>query len=88
MLRRFSLFACFALALACGEPAPTEEASEPEAPVAKVELTDSVKPAAKPAKASSKGSASDPLVQTRELPPGDLAFVFTNNVDGEIEPCG
>ena len=33
-------------------------------------------------------SATDPLKKTLAEKPGDVVVVFTNNVDGEIEPCG
>jgi len=88
VLRKLSLCLLFASLLACGGDSAVQPSST-DAPIGKVALTETVtaEPASKAATAKTP-SASDPLVQMRRDPPGDLAFVFTNNVDGEIEPCG
>ena len=85
---RSSLCVCAFLLLACGgtptpESAPTPE-STPSLVQVKVEATrpDAVKPPPK------KKSGTDPLAQTLALPAGDLHVVFTNNLDGDIDPCG
>lgn len=39
-------------------------------------------------KPNPKIDSGEVLAQTVKLDAGDLHVVFTNNVDGEIEPCG
>ncbi len=86
---RSSLCVCALLLLACGGGTPTPEST----PIA--ESTPSlVQVKAEPASPAAmkpppkKKSGTDPLAQTLALPAGDLHVVFTNNLDGDIDPCG
>lgn len=84
---RSSLCVFALLLLACGGT-PT---SEPEPPAEPTPALVQVKAeASRPAesKPPPKTSASDPLARTLALPAGDLHVVFTNNLDGDIDPCG
>ena len=88
MLRRTILLVAMAFTLGCGGADEPVASGDPSvAGVGHVDVAD--KPVAKPAEKPSKVvSGVDVLGETRELPPGQLALVFTNNIDGEIEPCG
>lgn len=93
MLRKSVVVAAFLL-LACGGPAPVPEATTPADDPAVAVVTPA--PVLLPldakglstAPADVKKSSADPLAQTLELAAGDLHVVFTNNLDGEIDPCG
>ena len=94
---------CVLLVIGCGSTEPTSsrssssEASSPEATLPLDSLGEAdaeAKPApvanTSDARAEVKkgASATDPLKKTLAERPGDVVVVFTNNVDGEIEPCG
>jgi hypothetical protein len=72
------------LLAACGrvDEAPPEGTPTRQARPEKPDLP-SLKEVADASKAEGKT-----LPQAQPLTPTDLAVVFTNNVDGEIEPCG
>ncbi len=90
---RSSLCVSALFLLACGGGAPTPESAPTAEPTpALVQATaEATRPQATPPKALKpppKRSGTDPLAQTLALPAGDLHVVFTNNLDGDIDPCG
>lgn len=87
MVRNFLALLVLASLVACGgdDAAPVADST----PAAVQQAPDTGKAdLAKQATKSNAKDGSDVLAQTRKLDPGDLAIVFSNNVDGEIEPCG
>ena len=62
--------------------------------VASVDATPTVaqvalnQPSGDPLAEKHDAAADSVLAQAGELAPGDLIVVFSNNMDGEIEPCG
>jgi len=78
--------------LACGgdsESAPVDATASAESDAPDAPLTPREAAAKDPSKKPNPKLASgDVLAQTVKLDAGDLHIVFTNNVDGEIEPCG
>ena len=75
--------ALLALALACGRspPSPVEEPT--------VTLAQAIAPApSEEPHADVHTAEADIALAQANLPPGDLIVVFSNNMDGEIEPCG
>jgi hypothetical protein len=91
VLRSPLMIAAVCLLLGCGgaTPAPSSaETSPPPSPVARADLAATAVDE-KPSDPHGKEvGGADVLEATKALPPGDLAVVFMNNVDGEIEPCG
>lgn len=88
MVRNALVIGAAALLLACGGG---EEASAPAPePATQALVAADSRPAEKatPAPKKKKASATDPLAQTLSIEAGDLHVVFTNNLDGEIDPCG
>jgi len=88
VLRRFVIASLLVFVLGCGssEPAAQNEVT-PAVSIARAELTEEAEPKKVPPVKKALASA-DVLVKTGDLEPGDFAIIFTNNVDGEIEPCG
>ncbi len=74
--------------VACGKPTPTDVATPgPDAaPTPNLAV-----PAPHPEKGSGEHGARFPGASLEGLPPENeqaLTVVYTNNLDGEIEPCG
>ena len=97
MLTRLFALTCVVLAFGCGStdstpaasPAGTSDTSVTATAQADAAPAATAKtPDAKPAPKSKAASANDVIPKTLSQEPGDLVVVFTNNVDGEIEPCG
>jgi len=88
VLRRFVIASLLVFVLGCGssEPAAQGEVT-PVMSIARAELTEDAEPKKVPPVKKALASA-DVLAKTGDLDPGDLAIIFMNNVDGEIEPCG
>jgi len=103
MLTRFVALSCAVLAIGCGSTEPLSSQASPSeassiaatsASGAFGDATADAKPAPVATKADARAdvkkgaSANDPLKKALAEKPGDVVVVFTNNVDGEIEPCG
>ncbi len=91
MIRR-SLVVCALILAACGTGASVSDSTPSVDPTPAAGLTP-VQVAAQPehltkADPAVKGASSNPLTATLELVAGDMHVVFTNNLDGEIDPCG
>jgi len=87
VVRRLMIGAAFVL-LACGPEATAPEPVDQVTPalVSADPHEGHNHPETKPTKA--KPAGTDPLKQTETLEVGDVHIVFTNNLDGEIDPCG
>ncbi len=103
MLTRLFALTFVVLAIGCGSTETTSSQAPSSKATATVatsasgafgDATADAKPAPVANKADARAdvekgaSAIDPLKKTLAEEPGDLVVVFTNNVDGEIEPCG
>ncbi|MCO4769080.1 MAG: hypothetical protein KDA24_03555 [Deltaproteobacteria bacterium] len=93
-MTRFFALVVLLVAVGCGSPEEplTPSVSTSKASAVQADTPEATRPSTvktlKPGDKTKTKGGNDPLAKALDDPPGDLLVVFTNNVDGEIEPCG